>query len=218
MFSKEISELLDQTTTCAVSDVLVKRGHRLYMSSRIKALNEHRAAGRALTIERRDLALTSTKNPLPGRLLIEAIETAEPGTVFVLTSVAETEVALWGGLISATAVQRRAGGVVCDGPVRDPKEIFEVGLACFATGAIPAGPAGIQNLASFNEPIFCGGVLVQPGDFVFGDSNGVVVIPAGMEVEILEEAVKVEKGDQEAMKRIRAGAGLIETMKALGRL
>jgi 3-hexulose-6-phosphate synthase/6-phospho-3-hexuloisomerase len=217
MLSNKILELLDQTTTCAVSDVLVKRGYRLYMSSCIGALNEHRVAGPAVTFERRDIDLTPSNNPLPGRLLLETIESAEPDTVFVLTSVAETEVALWGGLVAAAAVQRKAGGVVCDGPVRDPEEINEVGLACFATGVIPAGPAGIQNLALFNEPIRCGGILVRPGDFVFGDSNGVVVIPAGMELEILKEAVKVENGDQEARKLLRTGKGLMETMRALGR-
>ncbi|WP_316978282.1 RraA family protein [Shumkonia mesophila] len=217
MLSKDILEILDQTTTCAVSDVLVKMGTRSYMGSRIRALNNHRLAGYALTMERRDLEMNPSKNAIPGRVFVEMIETAEPSTVFVISSIARMEVALWGGLVAAAASKRGAGGVVCDGPVRDPLEINDVQLPCFATGAIPSGPAGIQNLAAVNEPVWCGGVLVRPGDFVFGDSNGVVVIPAGKEREVLEESVKVERGDQEAMKRILAGAGLIDTMNALGR-
>jgi regulator of RNase E activity RraA len=60
-------------------------------------------------------------------------------------------------------------------------------------------------------------VVVEPGDFVYGDSNGVAVIPVGMELNVLREAVTVEARDQEATKRIFAGAGLLETMKSLGR-
>ncbi len=75
----------------------------------------------------------------------------------------------------------------------------------------------ILTHAAVNEPVSCGGIVVQPGDFVYGDSNGVVVIPAGLEVDVLGEAVAVESRDQEAAKRILAGAGFLETMNSLGR-
>lgn len=212
-----LAELLDRTTTCAVADVLVKRGMPLYMRSRIRQLGDRRVAGPALTVERPAVDRSPRDKPRPNSLFIETIESAAPGTVLVTSSDAEAEAALWGGLLAAAAAVRRIGGVVCDGPVRDPEEIIEVGCPTFASGSIPAGSGGILTLGAINQPLTCGGIVVHPGDFVLGDANGVVVLPAGMEVEILEAAAEVEAGDKEAMQRIRAGAGLLETMKALGR-
>jgi 4-hydroxy-4-methyl-2-oxoglutarate aldolase len=148
---------------------------------------------------------------------METIESAPAGTVLVMATDSELEAALWGGLLAAAATARGLGGVVCDGPVRDPDEIAEVGCPTFATGVVPAGAAGILTLGAIGEPVLCGGIPVHRGDLVFGDCNGVVVIPQGLEREILEAAVEVERGDQEAMKRIRGGAGLLETMRALNR-
>ena len=114
-------------------------------------------------------------------------------------------------------MRRGLGGVVADGPVRDLPEIIEMKFPLFGTGSIPPGQAGVLTLGAINEPLVCGDIVVHPGDFVYGDANGVVVIPAGLEVEVLLEAVAVEARDQEATKRILAGASLQGSMKALGR-
>jgi 4-hydroxy-4-methyl-2-oxoglutarate aldolase len=141
----------------------------------------------------------------------------------VLNGDPEHEAALWGGLLAAAAVRRGLGGVVADGPVRDLPETIETKLPLFGTGSIPPGQAGILTLGAINEPLASpytkspGCTTMHPGDFVYGDANGVVVIPAGLEAEVLREAVAVEARDQEATKRILAGASLQETMKALGR-
>lgn len=212
-----LAGLLARTTTCAVSDVLMKRGQPLFMRQRIRQVGTLRVIGRALTIERPSIARAPRANPKPNRLLIELIEGAAPGTVLVMTTDSEREAGLWGGLLAAAAVNRKLGGVVCDGPLRDPEEIIELGCPTFATGTVPAGAAGILTLGAIGEPVLCGGVPVHTGDLVFGDSNGVVVVPQGTEHEVLAEAVEVERADQEAMARIRAGAGLLDTMRALGR-
>ena len=217
MLSAEITGLLNQTTTCAVCDVLMRRGSKPFMRSRIRLLSGPRLAGPALTIERKALAFASRQQPRPNSLFIETIETAPAGTVVVLNGDPEHEAALWGGLLAAAAVRRGLGGVLADGPIRDLPEIIEMKLPLFGTGSIPPGQAGILTLGAINEPLVCGDIVVHPGDFVYGDANGVVVIPAGLEVEVLREAVAVEARDQEATKRILAGASLQETMKALGR-
>jgi 4-hydroxy-4-methyl-2-oxoglutarate aldolase len=212
-----LRELIELTTTCAVCDVLMKRDLRLFMRQRIRQLGTLKVAGPALTIERPAIARAPRVNAKPNRLLMETIESAAAGTVLVMATDSELEAALWGGLLAAAAAARDLGGVVCDGPVRDPDEIVEVGCPAFATGAVPAGAAGILTLGAIGEPLLCGGIPVHSGDLVFGDGNGVVVIPQGIEREVLEAAVEVERGDQEAMQRIRAGAGLLETMRALNR-
>jgi len=208
-------ELLNHTTTCAVADVLMKLGFRAFMSSRIKPLNVCRLAGPALTVERKPIA--ATKVSRPNSIFIETVESASAGTVLVFNGDAEHEAALWGGLLAAAATHRKLGGIVADGPIRDPMEITEMKQPCFCTGVVAGGQAGILTLGEINRPLNCGGVTVNPGDFMFGDANGVVVIPGGMERDVLERSVEVEKSDQEATKRILAGASFQETMRALGR-
>jgi 4-hydroxy-4-methyl-2-oxoglutarate aldolase len=218
MLPQEIRELLEKTTTSAVCDVLMRRGHKLYMRSRIRPLDPAvRLAGPAVTVRRKAVGLLPRTGERPKDRFLETIEGAAPGSVMVVVSDAESEAALWGGLLAAAGVRGKLGGVVADGPIRDPQEIIDLKFPVFCTGSVPAGGAGIITLGAINEPVACGGIIVHPGDFVYGDCNGVVVIPAGMELEVLREAVTVEARDQEAAKRILAGAGLLETMKALGR-
>lgn len=218
MLSQEIRGLLEKTTTSAVCDVLMRRGQTLYMRSRIRPLDlAVRMAGRAVTVRRKAVGLLPRTGERPKDRFLETIEEAVPGSVMVVVSDAESEVALWGGLLAAAGVRGRLSGVVADGPIRDPQEIIDLKFPVFCTGSVPAGGAGIITHGAVNEPVACGGINVHPGDFVYGDCNGVVVIPAGMELEVLQEAVTVEAKDQEAAKRILAGASLLETMKALGR-
>ena len=186
------------------------------MSQRIRPLGNSRLAGPALTIERVPVG-TRGRTTLPNSAFVDAVESAAAGTVIVFNGDPGHEASLWGGLLAAAAVQLKLAGVVADGPVRDPGEIVELGCACFCTGSVSAGQAGILSLASIGEAVECGGVRVATGDFVFGDVSGVVVIPRGFEREILEEAVAIEDRDQAAMRLINGGRGLAETMKSLGR-
>lgn len=218
MLSAEMADLLAQTTTTAVCDVLMRRGMRQFMLSRIRPLDSSvRLAGPALTVRRKPVELVPRDDPKPRDRFVETIASAAPGSVMVVVSDAEQEAALWGGLLAAAGVHGKLGGVVADGPVRDPNEIVGLKFPVFCTGAVPAGGAGIITHGAVNEPVSCGGVVVHSGDFMYGDCNGVVVIPAGLELEILRNAVTVEARDQEAAKRILAGADLLETMRTLGR-
>ncbi len=218
MLSAEVSDLLSKTTTSAVCDVLMRRGLRQYMRSRIRALDPGvRLAGPAVTIRRKPVELLPRGPEKPRDRLVETIEGAAPGSVMVVVSDAIQETALWGGLLAAAGVHGKLGGVVADGPVRDPNEIIGLKFPMFCTGSVPAGGAGTVTHGSVSEPVSCGGVIVCPDDFVYGDCNGVVVIPAGLELEVLRQAATVEAKDQEAAQRILAGASLLETMKALGR-
>lgn len=207
--------LVSQATSSSISDVLVKRGRRQFMLQRLRQVGTARLEGVALTIRRRK-AGSAGSPALPNAKLLEAIESAPAGTVLVCDWPGD-EAALWGGLLAAAGVARQLGGVVADGPVRDPDEIAELGFPCFSTGAVPAGQAGILELASIGEPLDCGGVRVNSGDYVVGDASGVVVIPAGMESEVIAEAVTVEERDQSAMAMLKQGRTLTEVMKALGR-
>lgn len=211
--------LVSQCTTSAVSDVLMKRGIRGFMRQAVRPLDPASVMfGPACTIERVPVSQCGAREALPGSAMVEAIETAAPGTVFVFNGDAEHEAALWGGLMATAAHMRRASGIVADGPVRDPQEIRALAQPCFCTGSVPQGQKGILATVAINEPLHCAGVHVRPGDFVFGDCNGVVVIPRGIETEVLTEAAQVEKADQDAAKALLAGTRLQEVMASLGRV
>lgn len=208
--------LAAKTTSCSVSDVLMKQGRRQFMLQRLRQVGNKRVAGPALTVSRRPAGRGAPGTALPNLRLLEAIQGAAPGAVLVFDWPG-AEAALWGGLLAAAAMQGGLGGVISDGPVRDPDEIESLGCACFCTGAVPAGQAGILELASVGEPLECGGVTVRTGDFVLGDASGVVVIPSGMEEAVLRDAAAVEDRDQAAMAMLQSGKPLLDVMKALGR-
>jgi len=208
-------ELLAKVTTCSVSDALMRRGLRQYMAQRIRPIGTSKVAGRALTA-RRELIESTSAAVMPNIELITLIENAGTGDVLVFNQAEGDPAALWGGLMAAAAVQRGVA-VVADGPVRDPDEIESLGCACFCTGAVPAGQAGILALTGIGVPVQCGGITVNSGDFVLGDASGIVVIPQGQELAVLEEAVEIEQRDQSAMTLLKEGVPLREVMQRLGR-
>lgn len=217
--SRELAELASRSTTSAASDALMKRGIRGYMRQRIRPLDmQSKMFGPALTIQRSPTATAPEAGRRPNALLIEAIEAAPAGTVLVFNGDPEHEAALWGGLLAAAGHRNGLAGVVADGPIRDPLEILQLAQPCFCIGSVPQGQAGILTLVAIGEPVSCGGVTVSSGDYVFGDSNGVVVIPNGRELEILQAASEIEEADQAAARMILAGTSLTETMRKLGRV
>ena len=116
-----------------------------------------------------------------------AAERAGPGEVLVVDGGGELRYALWGDKLSKLALERGIAGVVIDGAVRDLEGIEELRFPVFALGAVPTGPAHAAP-GELGVPIVCGGVAVSPGDAVYGDADGVVVVPAGQHDETLARA------------------------------
>ncbi len=119
-------------------------------------------------------------------MLHAAIYRAEPGSVIVVES-GDVDYALAGGNVCAVAQRRGVAGFVVDGLVRDLGEVREAGFPVFGRGVIPI-PGTKQALGALGGPVRCGGVLVQPGDIVVADEEGVVVVPAVRQAEVLDAA------------------------------
>src|SRR5437667_8136268 len=107
----------------------------------------------------------------------EAATQAPAGSVLVVDGGGELGCALWGDKMSALALERGLAGLVVDGPVRDVDGIEALGFPVFSAGIVPTGPWRERMAGELGIPIRCGGVEVRPGDFVYGDSDGVVVVP-----------------------------------------
>jgi len=110
--------------------------------------------------------------------LHHAIYRAKPGDVLVVKTPTGSEAGYWGELMSLAALERGLQGLVIDGCVRDYTEMVALGFAVFATGLCPAGTGKRTECAgSLGVPLQFGDVRVNTGDAVFGDVNGVVVVP-----------------------------------------
>ena len=114
-------------------------------------------------------------------------------------------IAPWGELLSTASQARKAAGCVTDGLVRDVRLIREMGFPVFAGGIGPLDSKGRGMVMAIDVPVECGGVPVRPGDWIFGDVDGVVVIPGDIAEKVL--ALALEKVAQETTVRDELAAG-----------
>jgi regulator of RNase E activity RraA len=174
--------------------VLDALGHRVgAMEFRIRALGRTRqVVGRAFT-----LASVPVEEPerVPYEKLLAAYRHMSPGDVVVLATNGEMRSAVWGELLSTAARARGAVGAVTDGLTRDLDQIDAIEFPVFARGVSPVDSAGRQAVQSFGEPVVCGGVEVHPGDVVFGDGAGVVVIPSALVDDAVRLAEEKNRGE-----------------------
>ncbi|MBT0770222.1 hypothetical protein KIH74_14875 [Kineosporia sp. J2-2] len=137
-------------------------------------------------------AFTVRCEPGDNLMLHAAIYRAGPGSVIVVES-GDLDHALAGGNVCAVAQRRGVAAFVLDGLIRDLTEVREAGFPVYARGVIPI-PGTKKKVGSLGEPVRCGGVLVQAGDIVVADEEGVVVAPAGRAGETLAAArAKLDK-------------------------
>ncbi|MGW2794356.1 RraA family protein [Streptomyces sp. NPDC001251] len=136
-------------------------------------------------------------------MLHAAIYRAEPGSVVVVES-GDLDYALAGGNVCAVAQRRGIAAFVVDGVIRDLAEVREAGFPVFARGVIPV-PGTKEAVAPLNEPVRCGGVLVNAGDVVVADEEGVVVTPRARAEQVL--AAARQKLAKEAAESLDAWEG-----------
>ena len=138
-------------------------------------------------------AVTAACKPNDNLMLHKAIEVARPGDVIVASTEGYYDAGYWGGLMAGSASARGIAGLVIDGCIRDSEEIIGMGFPIFARGTCIRGTSKAV-LGTVNNPIIFGGVIVNPGDLVLGDDDGIVIV-ARSEMESVLEASRsrVEK-------------------------
>lgn len=119
-------------------------------------------------------------------MLLEMVDATPEHSVVVVATDQEVDAALWGGLMSAGVKARGAVGAVVDAGVRDLHQILPLGFAVFARYRCPLDVRGRAEMISYGEPVDYHGVRVQPGELLFADASGIVVVPAGAELDVLE--------------------------------
>ena len=147
---------------------------------------------------------------------IAAVDNLKQNDVLICSTNGSTRICFWGELLSTAAQARGARGAVIDGFIRDAKQILAMGFPVFTTGLSPVDSNGRGDVVAYNVPIECGGVTVNPGDIVFGDADGVVVIPQTIETAVVEAALEKVSGENRTRDELRAGATLREVYDKYG--
>jgi regulator of RNase E activity RraA len=216
VYSKDIIAGFMKVATASVSDAVDKiAGSRGFMDQAIKPrINENKIVGPAVTIME-----APTTKVLPPHHALDAIDESEPGSVIVIGINAETNVAVWGGLMAAGAEVNQLAGAVLDGGVRDVTEIRrDSGFQVFSRSVSPATTLGRFETISRNEPVECGGIRVHPGDLIVGDIDGVVVVPKDQVEDVLKMATEIEEREAEQARLIRETGSLREGLAKYGRI
>lgn len=208
--------------TAVVGDVLDALGHqRQFLPPGIMPLDKRmRVVGRAMPVLEADVfaATTDTIGPLaakPFGLLFEALDDLKPDEIYIATG-SSLRYALWGGLMSTRAIHLKAAGAVLDGFVRDTNEIEALGFNVFCRGAYAQdqGPRG--KVIDYRTPIEIEGIRIEPGDLLFGDREGVLVIPRQIEVEVVQRALEKVRTENKVAEAIRGGMSTREAFDTFG--
>lgn len=192
---KELFQLiLSKLFTPVIGDILDReRYYHQFLPQPIKPIHpSHRVLGRAFPVRIVDVTGPQAR---PFGRLTESLDAIQPNEVYLATGGA-MNCAAWGEILTATARTRGGTGAVLDGFHRDTPRVLEQNWPVFSRGSF-AQDAGVRSsVIDFRCAVEIGGVLVEPGDLIFGDIDGVVVIPhtiAGKVVQLALEKVRTEK-------------------------
>jgi len=141
----------------------------------------------------------------PYKYELEAIDNVKEGEVMIVYTNGSTASGFWGELLSTCAARHGCVGAIIDGMTRDAAQIIKMGFQVFARGFCAYDSKGRTDVIQYQVPVQCGDVLVNPGDLIFGDIDGVVVIPGNIAEEVIEKAL--QKIEDEDRVRIEFGSG-----------
>ena len=188
----------DKLNAAVISDILDRLGAReRAMRADIRPVYQGAiVVGRAYTVLTANI-FQVIDDPYKGE--IEAVDSLKSNDIMVVCTNRSTRTCFWGELLSSAARARGARGIIIDGYTRDVAQITAMQFPTFATGMSVVDSAGRSIVVDHGCPVNCGDVLVNTGDIVFGDIDGVVVIPKELEKEVIPLAL--EKVDKENLTR-----------------
>src|SRR6185436_19195615 len=200
--------------TPVVGDILDDIGYvRQFLPQPIQPMRESmQLAGRAMPVLMIDVF---GKQKQPFGKLTEALDQLKPGEIY-LASGGEMRCAYWGEILTATAKKRGAVGAVINGFHRDTPKVLEQNWPVFSRGRFAQDSGVRTQVVDFRCPIEIGQVTVQPGELIFADLDGAVVIPKKIEAEVIERALAKARGEKLVRKEIESGMSSTAAFKKYG--
>ncbi|MGQ9599355.1 MAG: RraA family protein [Anaerolineae bacterium] len=212
----EMIERYKRVHTPAVADILDKRGlFKQVLPPQIQAIAPGmKVAGPVQTVKGTPTIIHKDEYL---EVAFAAYMAIEPGQVAVYDTSQDLGTAHWGEMISTTTQAKGCGGAIIDGGVRDVERIIELGFPVFARYKTPADIRGRWRYVEVGVPIRIGDVEIRPGDWVLGDSNGVVVVPQALAAEVLLAAEEVIEVENKIRQELAAGEHPLNVYLKYGR-
>jgi regulator of RNase E activity RraA len=209
--------------TAVVGDAMDRLGLRhQFLPAAIQPLHEDMAtAGRAMPVLEADFfedAATPSRHPLgakPFGLMLEALDDLQANEIYVCTG-GSPRYALWGELMSIRATRRGAAGAVLDGYSRDTRGIVALGFPTFSRGRYAQDQSPRGKVIDFRVSIEVEGVRIRPGDIVFGDLDGVCVVPREAESDVFAAALEKVRGESQVRKALEQGMTARDAFERFG--
>lgn len=217
------SAMRSRLFTAVVGDILDTMGlQHQFLPPQIRALRDDMVAvGRAMPVLEADFfasAETSGNAQISGKpfgLMFHALDSLKPNEIYVCSG-ASPRYAVWGELMSTRALHLKAAGAICDGYCRDTSGILALNFPtfCYGSYAQDQGPRG--KVVDYGVPIEIGGVRIRSGDILFGDRDGVLVLPREAEREAIALALEKAETENKVRLAIEAGMSTVEAFERFG--
>lgn len=211
-----IQECLYVAAVCDILDALGYRQQAMHQRLRPLLPDRQRCGfvGRARTFRWMETNYVVEEDPYG--LEIDAMDSLKRGEVVVHSCDPGGTNAPWGELMTTVAKRNGAVGCICDSQVRDCNRIIEMNFPVYYAGIRPLDSKGRARVMAYDVPVTCGDVLVRPGELVFADFDGIVVIPQAVEAQVLELAEKKVTAESDSRKELLAGKSLREVYNKYG--
>lgn len=223
---RDDTELFDlarsELFTAVVGDVLDAMGmQRQFLPPTLKPIDTNTVLiGRAMPVLQADFFSErgTGRGPLGDRpfgLMFDALDDLRSGEIYVATG-ASPRYALWGGLMSTRAAVGGAAGALVDGYHRDTREILRLGFPTVSLGGYAQDQAPRGKVVDWRLPIEIGGVAIRPGDIVYADRDGALIVPAEAVEEAFSGAIGKVRGEQKVLAALRDGMPSAEAYRVFG--
>lgn len=201
--------------SAVIGDILDKMGYiNQFLPQRIRPLRQDMVCvGRAMTVQEADCTGPLAK---PFGKMLEALDSLTENEIYICAG-SSVDYAQWGGLMSNRAKLLGAAGAVLNGYSRDTREILELNFPVFSSGCYAKDQGVRGQVIDYRCPItFENGVVVHPGDLVFGDLDGVVIVPKAVEGEVLTQALEKSQAENAVRTAILGGMSTVEAFDKHG--
>ena len=216
------TKMKEHLYSAVLGDILDKMGlYHQFLPAQIRPLEETMVlAGRAMPVLEADVMgeFSQGNNALLQKsfgLMLEALDDLKENEVYICTG-SSPDYALVGELMCTRMKMLKAAGAVVNGFHRDTKGILELGLPCFSYGSYAQDQAPRGKVLDYRVSIEINGVRVEPGDIIFGDRDGVLVIPQKVEKEVIQQAAEKAMGENQVAQVIRGGMSVCEAFAKYG--
>jgi 4-hydroxy-4-methyl-2-oxoglutarate aldolase len=206
--------ILDKLYTPVLGDVLDVLGYtHQFLPQPVQPMQESmRVLGRAMPVQ---IADVWGKQKEPFGLMTEALDQILPGEVYLATGGSQN-CAAWGEILTAAARTRGGVGAVIDGYHRDTSRVLEQNWPVFSRGRYAQDASIRSKVVDYRCPVEIGGVRIEPGDLIFGDMDGVLVVPRAIEEEAVSRALEKASGEKVVRKAIEAGSSSTGAFRKYG--